>query len=282
MPEMDGYEATEYIRNTLNMIELPVIAMTANAMAGDKEKALEAGMNDHVAKPINVKQLFSALAQHVKLKNPGVSKQVINEVNEQEIQMPKLPGVDVQAGIARLQGNKKLYLNLLKKFRQSQHNFVEQFDEARTDDDKQATTRCAHTLKGVAGNIGAAAIQESASQLEDACNNNLDDSEVQTILERLSGQLRDVIQSISKLELPSAGSDSAPMDAALLREKVSSLLSLLKDDDTEAGDLVEEILQTSLESDIRIEFEKLAELIGAYDFDEAVEKLAIIMNKLFD
>ena len=280
MPEMDGYEATQHIRQELQMNDLPIIAMTANAMAGDKDKAIEAGMNDHVAKPIDVKQLFSALAQHVTPKNSGASQEISNKPNKEEFDIPDLPGFDVQTGINRLQGNKKLYLSLLKKFKQSQHNFIEQFNEAKQSDDEQAATRCAHTLKGVAGNVGATSIQDVAYELEEACKNNMEENVINGILDKLSTQLQSAMDSLGQLEENDNETSSPPMDAQLLKEKMNSLQSLLEDDDTEAGDLVDEILNTSLEPDVRKEFTRLADAISSYEFEDGLEILHSLINHI--
>jgi CheY-like chemotaxis protein len=126
MPVMDGYAATREIRKDKHFKDLPIIAMTAHAMAGDEDKSLEAGMNGHVAKPIDPDQLFSTLQKWIK---PG-EKRIQVEQSEApakqtepdkavptEDELPEsLPGFDLADGLSRLQGNKKLYRKLLLSF----------------------------------------------------------------------------------------------------------------------------------------------------------------------
>ena len=109
--------------------------MTANAMVGDREKALKAGMNDHIAKPIDVVEMFKVIARWV---TPANAVAAVKRDAPVELVIPKLQGIDTQAGLNRTRGNSTLYIRLLNKFRQSQANFVEQYNQAQAGDDPQA------------------------------------------------------------------------------------------------------------------------------------------------
>ena len=160
MPVMDGYEATRALRLRAELRDLPVIAMTANAMAGDREKVLAAGMNDHVAKPIDVDELFATLARWVR-------PRAAPTVDQASASAPP-PGLDTRAGLAAVRGNEALYRRLLAKFRQREADFEARLRDARSHGDAEAAIRCAHDLKSVAGTLGMPALQRAAEALEAA------------------------------------------------------------------------------------------------------------------
>jgi two-component system, sensor histidine kinase and response regulator len=191
MPEMGGYEATKAIRKEANLDKLPIIAMTANAMVGDREKALEVGMNDHVAKPINPQQMFSTLAKWIE---PGkrelpLSYQKPKKENENQTELPdNVPGIDIKTGLTRVGGNKKLYQNLLIKFHRDNQDTTEQIHKALKQEDNELAQRLAHTVKGVSGNIGATMIQKTAEIVELKIKNGETDNltkPIQTLKEQL-------------------------------------------------------------------------------------------------
>ena len=126
MPVMNGYEATAAIRSDPRFKDLPVIAMTAHAMAGDEEKSLKAGMNGHVAKPIDPDQLFATLQKWIKpnekrdlgqqLEISVKIPEAVQAIPEEEGLPESLPWFDLSDGLKRLQGNQKLYRKLLLNF----------------------------------------------------------------------------------------------------------------------------------------------------------------------
>jgi signal transduction histidine kinase/CheY-like chemotaxis protein/HAMP domain-containing protein len=176
MPVMDGYEATRNIRKNPKFKALPVIAMTANAMSGDKEKCLDAGMNDHVAKPIDPGQLFSSLNRWIKptkvrpLKKAAKSSQsIVNSSSDESL--PDLPGINVEKGLSILGGNIKLYRKLLLRL---QEDFSDSAQKIKDHLDKNNTEEAeivAHTVKGVAANLGALELSEVGATLEDSIRN---------------------------------------------------------------------------------------------------------------
>ena len=276
MPVMDGYEATHKIREQERFKELPILAMTANAMAGDREKVLEAGMNDHIAKPINVREMFNVMAKWITPSEPLVDTAVIvpDEMTGEE-EIPELQGINVTAGLATCQGNRKLYRKLLIKFHDSEVNFLEQFREAQANDDPEAATRYAHTLKGVAGNIGAKDVQNTAKALELACKENRDTEEIEPLLEKVASALSLVLTGLAALE--QAVTKQPVQVEALDPEKLKSLLdrlrALLEDDDTDATELVEELEELPGIEAHASALKRLSKAIDEYDFDEALEGL---------
>ncbi len=153
MPVMDGYTATQLIRQQPRFASLPVIAMTANAISGDRERVLACGMNDHIAKPINVDTMFATLAKWI-TPRARLPAKVAEVAPQAGIILPaaELDDIDQAAGLATCQGHTDLYVRLLHKFLAAYRGFTEQFEVALADTDPVAAARLAHSLKGTAGN----------------------------------------------------------------------------------------------------------------------------------
>jgi CheY-like chemotaxis protein len=175
MPVMDGYTATREIRKDEHFKELPIIAMTAHAMAGDEDKSLEAGMNGHVAKPIDPDQLFSTLQQWIKPSEKRVQVQqpeVLIECSESDKTAPEeelpesLPGFDLTDGLKRLQGNKRLYRKLLLNFATDYSEVANDIRTALNAEDFEHAHSLVHNLKGLAGNLAATDLQVATTNLE--------------------------------------------------------------------------------------------------------------------
>ena len=184
MPVMDGYTATREIRNLKSEIRnVPIIAMTAHAMAGDDQKSLDAGMNDHVTKPIDPDKLFATLQKWVK---PAAERTVAatrlsaaagspvpdapaaaEPAAPVEDDLPaSLPGFDLAAGLARLMGNKRLYRKLLLDFGTGYGRAGGEIRAALAGGDFEQSHSLVHSLKGLAGNLAATDLQASAVAME--------------------------------------------------------------------------------------------------------------------
>ncbi len=173
MPEMDGYQATRAIREKAQHQGLPIIAMTAHAMAGYREECLAVGMNDYVTKPINPDQLFTVLSHWVKPSEfpPAGGLENVEVLDGEKLEKLEIKGVDVGAALARLGGNQPLWVRLLKGFVWDFRNAAEELEEVFERQDLDAASTLLHTLKGSAGNLGAVALFESAQSLENALHN---------------------------------------------------------------------------------------------------------------
>ncbi len=173
MPVMDGYAAARAIRKLPGFSNLPILAMTANVMASDREKAEVAGMNDHIGKPFRQKEMLNTMARWI---TPAALVTVVNsQVDEGNAQQPFNPlkdivGLDFEAGLARCANDLEFYQKMLGMFLDSQRDFSRSFKAAQQDDDPSAAVRSAHTLKANAANIGAGDVVEAAQQLEMLCD----------------------------------------------------------------------------------------------------------------
>ncbi|GMW01573.1 MAG: hypothetical protein AMXMBFR84_27100 [Candidatus Hydrogenedentota bacterium] len=169
MPVLDGFEATRRLRAEDRWNDLPIIAMTANAMAGDRQKCLDAGMNDHVAKPIDPSNLYTALMEWVRHREGLGNRDTVPESESATVEtaLPDhVEGIDLEDGLRRVAGNKALYVNLLRNFRRSYADSVSRILRMAKENKHEDAVRLAHTVKGVAGNIGATEVQRAAAAME--------------------------------------------------------------------------------------------------------------------
>jgi CheY-like chemotaxis protein/HPt (histidine-containing phosphotransfer) domain-containing protein len=193
MPVLDGYAATRALRKLPELRNLPVIAMTANVMAGDREKAIDAGMNDNIAKPINFEQMFATLARWLR---PRPSAQVRGEVAASSLTEYRF---DANVGLENVGGSEELFRRVLAMFLERECDFRQRFGAAQAAGDMEAATREAHDLKNEASTLGMRALCEAATALEHACRLGAGSIEVQALAQRVAEQLEPVIASLHAL-----------------------------------------------------------------------------------
>ena len=180
MPELDGYEATRRLRQDARWAQLPVIAMTADAMVGDRAKALAAGMNDHVSKPIKPGHLFDTLARWVR-PSGARGREAAGPFDETALR---------QGGI---EPGSALHTRLLAMFTERCANFGTQF---RATGDRVAATRMAHDLKSDSAMLGARLLSAVAAELEAACLDGATDPEIERRLDHVQAALAPVLQAL--------------------------------------------------------------------------------------
>ena len=212
MPVMDGYAATRALRQQPHLKNLPVIAMTADAMVGDREKALAAGMNDHIAKPIKIDEVFTTVARWA-CPAPGSRPEAASTANSkaQPDLLRGLHGIDVQTGLDGLNGDRQLYTRLLRMFRDREADFAERFDAVRAAGDVAAVHRLAHDLKSMAGALAMHELQEAAAALEDACANAAGQAHIDALARKVAALLEPVIGRLRSLgaDVPDAAEEPA-------------------------------------------------------------------------
>ncbi|HXE40902.1 MAG TPA: response regulator, partial [Azonexus sp.] len=275
MPVMDGYETTREIRRNPRWTDLPVIAMTANAMAGEREKVIACGMNDHIPKPLKVDQMFATIAHWVTPAHPATPPAAEQSATEAGA-FAELPGIDTRAGLATTMGNEKLYRRLLGKFRDGARDFASRFAAAQDDADPQAATRAAHSLCGSAGNIGARAVQAAAAELEQACRRGDSAERIAAALARTVDRLAPVIDGLQRLATvePAPGGAAVALDAERIRPVLDRLATLLAESDASAAETAEELAGELRGSPWAAQLGQVAKQIAIYDFDAAAEELA--------
>jgi CheY-like chemotaxis protein/HPt (histidine-containing phosphotransfer) domain-containing protein len=170
MPEMDGFEATAKIRNPNSVVinhDVPIIAMTAHAMKGDRERCFKVGMNDYLTKPVDPKALLERLEKWLNLRkddHPG------DQVSEQQGHVAgresEDPPIDLDEAVKRMMGNTNFLEEMLQEFFLKAPEMVEEIKVAIETEDKEMLHGKAHALKGIALNLSADRIADAALHLE--------------------------------------------------------------------------------------------------------------------
>ena len=292
MPVMDGYTASREIRKDKQFDDLPIIAMTANAMAGDREKALGAGMNDHVAKPIDVGKLFSCLATWIKpgvrgfKPTAGTAKIIETAPDAPQNQLSQtIEGINLKEGLMRVGGNVKLYRSILMKLRDDYAKTDQEIKGLLKSGEAGEAERLAHSIKGVAGNVGANSLQEAAAALEHAINQGEADAYEENI-SAFGKVLKNVIMALGVLggeEKESSGSDKAGPEASPdeLAGALKGLFPHLKTRKPKPSkEAMAKIKALKWPSQFSIEIADLDRLIKKYKFKEALPLVEALQTKL--
>ena len=271
MPEMDGYQATGVIRQNVRLDQLPIIAMTAHAMQGDREKCLEAGMNDYISKPIDPEILFETIQKWVK---PGKTRrrkepaETPLESSEEPNRLTELSGFDVDAGLARLQGNHQLYKRLLRDFGNNYAKTAAEIKLRIEANDLKGAHKLIHDLKGLAGNLSATRLQVAAVALEATVKDiDCERSERLAKFAELEEAMNQALDSVRSLELaPDVEADMHKEHTKLAPQTANKAAMALR----EASDLGDVSALSAIAAELpansyyAIEITRLSE---SFDFD---------------
>ena len=277
MPEMDGFEATRRIRQDPRFMDIPIIAMTANAMKGDREKCIESGMNDYISKPIHIEELFSVLKKWIEPGGFELSAEDAKQVTGNGHFPSELEGIDIKSALKRLENNKELYLELLQDFLQENKGFADKIRQSVKKHDKDTAHRMAHTLKGVAGAIGASDLYLSTRELDEAFKNAEQDT-YRELIRKVEKDLSTVITAIEQFFNLNGQNGDSPQTGEIDAEKFKPLLielrKLLRAGDLDAETVMKSIEKDMLRSKYAEYYTRLGKHISNYRFDEA-EKLLL-------
>lgn len=248
MPEMDGLDATRLIRREERFAELPIVAMTANALESDRSICLAAGMNDHVAKPFDPEALFATIARW--LQDKASLPTVLRQTGTEHTDFPhQISGLDTESGLRRALGKPSLYVQLLRSFSAGQKDALHEIADKFRQEDYETAERIAHTLKAVAGTIGAVSIQEKAAQIEGHLKQKRPLVEWEELLTQTADELDLLIVSLREALPQEAQQEKSKAVAAVDWQRVNLIMQrlrqLLQENDAESIDLFvqeEEIL----------------------------------------
>ena len=283
MPEMDGFTATKLIRAKPQLLSLPIIAMTAHALVEERQRCIDAGMNDHVSKPIEPEILFATLLRWGKAQMGQVSeKKATRGEPTEEIILPDIDGLDFAGGLKRLAGNKRLFRNLLVQFASKQADLHAQISAAVSSGNPKVVEGIVHSIKGVAGNIGLTRIFAAAEKLERAIRE--EDTAVQALTEEfilVSGRQILAIENGIRDVKPVEEIAKTPVifDPATASHAIAHLRTLLEASDGDAAEAyvaLEEILAAHCD---KTQLHDLSAAISDFDFGGALLKLDRIADE---
>ncbi|MGN7612388.1 response regulator [Magnetococcales bacterium HHB-1] len=278
MPVMDGLEATRRIRQMSQYQHIPIVAMTAHAMTGERERSLKVGMNDHLAKPIEPQKLYDVISCYLKRDLDKLSEHAVQD----SLAMVSIPGVDTEEGVRRMGGSRDGYQALLMRFNQSQGDTAKAIEKALQIQDYETAERLAHTLKGVAGSIGAYTLQESARHLERAIHEKHDQNLCEIHLQEMALLLDDLCRHLAEAFAEQSDSDDqspGPVEPMSETEIVrrDQLLKQLSEQlarfDSAVEDSVEAIKALPLSDEMQDWFEKIEQQTQQYAYEEALDIL---------
>lgn len=307
MPVMDGITATKEIRKNPNYALLPIVAMTANAMAQDKEKCIEAGMNDHISKPIDPKHLFLTLRKWIPNKEIKMQqkqqtldgflvcdsslvdmdnrkiKQRLDKPIDEELKL-NIPGLDLEAGLRRVLGKKKSYINLLRKYISGQRDTFVHIENMLSKDEWYDAQRLAHTLKGVSGSIGAVIIQDKAAVLEKAIKEHSSDDILKPIIKETSVMLAKMIKYLENA-LPEEEVVPKSIGSVVSQEELLKILEELKPfvktlRPKKCAEVMEKYRKVAWPVKVEAQAMELDKLVSKYKFKEAMNVLELLITNL--
>jgi CheY-like chemotaxis protein len=284
MPVMDGYEATRVIREQLGLKELPIIGLTANAMASDREKCLAAGMNEHVGKPFDLAQLVSMVIRLTGYRPVSEASPILDSSEDVTVKCEALPDafsaisdqIDVTAALQRMGGMHSLYARSAKDLLQVLPAVVPQLTEFLIKGDKKSAATLLHTFKGTTATLGLNALSAELGLLESLCTSQSNITKWEVQLNPLSAQVKSGHVALTKaLEiLASSGpagslkTSSSDFNVGQIGVHIQRLLPLLKAKNMTALEVFAEVhdeLET-LPSEL---FERLENAMQGLEFEEA-------------
>ncbi|MCP3940092.1 MAG: AAA family ATPase [Desulfobacteraceae bacterium] len=291
MPEMDGYEATRQLRESGS--GLPIIAMTARAMPGEREKCLAMGMNDYISKPINPPDLYSKLLKWiVPGKNirfdPGIENgfQTLPGHDMETVLPLQIEGIDMETGLIRVGNNKKLYKDLLINFKKEYVFFGDKMKVKLKAKDHGTAGRMLHTIKGMAGNLGALNLYDAAVALETGIINGKTDQE-KTLMLSFEENLNRVIQGLDGLQTEDSGQKFnknsgkiSPVNIEKVQPLLIKLEQYLKSDLIAATKIMDSLEAHLSDSVVCDRFKNLKEQVTLFDTQNALQTLSDITKQI--
>lgn len=252
MPIMDGYEATTVIRDELKL-KTPIIAMTANALDGDKEKCFACGMNGYISKPFHIDDFLNEI-------NRCTDEEFSSNSNNNQKLNLQIDGFDIENALKKLNNNEKLYIKLLKKFIDDQGDFIEKYNKCVEENDLESAKRMSHTLKGIASTLGIDKLSALAKELELNPNNKKLQFQIKISLEESFKNIKNKLLNINNEKI-------IPKEEIKdLDLQIDYLIELLKDSDASAIEYGKFLLSSQT-------LGKIYRHIENFDFDVALNLL---------
>jgi len=277
MPEMDGFTATQLLRRDPRLQKFPIIAMTAHALVEERQRCLDASMNDHVSKPIDPDNLFSTLMRWAKPRPEHIVKSQTTLVKApDEVILPEIAGINIADGLKRVAGNRRLYRDLLGQFADKQGDAAVQISAALKSGDEKLAERIAHTVKGVAGNIGITEVQATAQKLEKAIREG--HNSIPALLDEFATLLGTQVHAIEQALQASASAKSeeaqqSPFNGRAASAAIARLRALLEASDGDTEEACRTLQDAVAGAVEKTQLDALNASINDFDFEAALIKL---------
>ncbi len=283
MPEMDGYEATRRLRADGRFRELPIVAMTAHAFAGDRNRCLEVGMNDHITKPIDPEVLYDALLAWIKSGRREMTREVPLVVERENVVIPEIKNLDVARGVRMVEGNRALYLKLLMGFKDDYKEIRQQLEELKGAGDMEALERLAHTVKGMAGTLGEDRLSRAAGEYEEGLRTGKT-AEYEALHLAFSTACGDFIGALAVLPGGNGENGAEARDTAPDEEKALSLLKSIRElllrDDSSVTDLFPQLEAALSGTGFGGRLVEMRDLVEDIEYEAAIEILETLEGEL--
>ncbi len=280
MPEMDGYEATTRIRAQERFKDLPIIAMTAHAMVDERQKTREVGMVDHISKPIDPAAMLATLRKYYRPGEELRSEGTMASPEPAAVSIPQIVGLDTESGLKRVSGNAALFVELLRRFVETQADAPARVRAALRRQDAKEAERVVHTVKGLSGSIEASVLQAAAAELEERLRSGAGPTELEGALSKFESEVaaveRGIQAGLGELKLPASLPTANLPDA----EEIGSILSTLERHLTESDSRAVDYLDSAREALLQVfsadAFMRLQSFVAVYDFEGALAELALL------
>jgi PAS domain S-box-containing protein len=293
MPVMDGYRCTREIRTLPEFKDLPILAMTANANSEDRKKALACGMDEHITKPINAKELIKTLSNFIPQKHGSlppppdfIASSDVMDKNDITHPLPlyPIPGLDFEDGLGRTGNNEDVYKSLLVQFSNNKADYLEKVETAVQANELKVAFELLHSLKGVTGNLGAKDLTRKVTKIEHALGNKNIDSEYESLMDSAKESLNILITGISLLEQKYSSKDVIEISKPLpeyetLAPLIDTLKKLLSDSNMESREYIKTIEETFPGTPIKDFLSPVKNHLTQFNFPEASQALDDLANQ---
>ncbi|GEM_PF-2841541 len=284
MPEMDGLTATKEIRSKEKFKDLPIIAMTAHAMEGDKQRSLDSGMNGHLTKPVDPNELYRCILKWIKKEkiNPVVNHDVqsakANNLDEKLSNLQTIGLLDVAGALNKMHGKKALYIELLVTFIEENQNLVTDLNQLKRDCDLDTLRLKVHSLKSNAAYIGAHQLSKDASNVESLIESEQAfESEFNSMIEKLTSLLAE-LQAMSTDLMSSELNDqqnSNQLNKQYKPQEIDEIFEKMKhylnESNAKVEDYIPVLKQLALQLDNSRFIEQLIQLIDDVEYKKALD-----------
>jgi signal transduction histidine kinase/DNA-binding response OmpR family regulator/methyl-accepting chemotaxis protein len=275
MPIMDGYKATEILRETYSSSELPVIAMTANALKGDRERSIEAGMNDYISKPIDPEILFETLAKWIGGNITRNTEKPLEIISNDELET-----LEFNKTLIKLGNKKDFYYDLLNKYYDNYSNLVNEFSDMMKDKKYEDAKRFIHSIKGVTGNIGAMKLNKFIIKFEEEYE-SYDDYSLNKNLIIISDLNKELLNKITEIV---SQKDLEKKEVSLTVDVYGVLTKLLEDLQKARAKEIKEsmnfLVANTEDINLMSKISEIKKLVDRYRFKEGKELVEELIDSL--